>query len=457
MEVTVSSVVAICGVLISGYTLVNIKKYKDELDKYKHKTNTIEQINKKLKKEINENKNQYINLERENVKYRETITQQNIYSVQINESIIKKDNEINRLKEQNIRYLNNEKYLKQKINDLEFELKNLLQPITINNEIIKYKKDNETLKTQVKSLKDSISKNENEYNVLQNKLKFCDEKIKKLESELTKKMISNSDNELKIKELEYKILDLKSKNNELKEKDEETDFKSLNLNENYEELDNYQSKEIALTKLIEKDSESDKVNIDYFRLKTTENVLFEQHNEKIQKSFLKVKDIKNIKQFLEVNDFDEKEIFIKIIDKYEKELNKLISKIDLDEDDEEISEIITDKFFANLEKNFINKFMVSIYRGMDKNKDTYKLFIGEVNTYLSNCNVYTRDVYSNHIVQNKDYEDMNIQSKKVDDEKLNNLIEEVEMLPYYINYLNDMGDKETMTIRGKITVCSTNL
>ncbi|MFI3211085.1 MAG: hypothetical protein R3Y64_08600, partial [Peptostreptococcaceae bacterium] len=56
-----------------------------------------------------------------------------------------------------------------------------------------------------------------------------------------------------------------------------------------------------------------------------------------------------------------------------------------------------------------------------------------------------------------DFEDLQVMSKKTIDEKEHNLIFEVEMLPYYLEYINDLEEIEKFNIKGNVTVYSSKL
>lgn len=118
---------------------------------------------------------------------------------------------------------------------------------------------------------------------------------------------------------------------------------------------------------------------------------------------------------------------------------------------------MSEGFFKILKKHFIDKLMVGIYRGLKTKNDFYLEFLRRINSYLEGCNVYTRLLKVNTKKTKEDDNDIDILPKPTEDENKNNVIEEIEMLPYYLNYIDEYGEIEAMFIRGRAVVLSSKL
>lgn len=480
------NILVIGSIGTAGYALVKLKSYNNEKSSYDFKINQLEKEIQSLKEKLSLKTNELNELKnREIQKQRELKT----YEIKINSllsEIDEKSKELNELKETNDIILGKNIKSNKEIELLNQELSRLTDSssydksriILLENEIISLKnksKDNSN-QNDIENIK---TKYETENKKLQDKIfeleKVISDLNKKLSEDNTdfianryKREVDKLKNELEQSKNDISVYleEIKTLKNTINELEQKNNLLNKNLVVKNEELNNYSVlDEIAQSavsdnedEIIQVNTENTNIKENIFNIEHTNQVLFKGDTKNIEDTLDKVKNVENIKNYLLSWDTEEKDIFVKIIDKYQKSLEKMIKKLDLDEDDEELFEIVTDEFFSNLENTFINKLMVSIYRGIKNNNHKfYEGFIKEVNDYLRLCNVYTRNVEVNCQIKEDDYHDMEIIPKKVTDKKLHNKIEEVEMLPYYINYINDTGDIKTMTIKGKMTVCSANL
>ncbi len=209
----------------------------------------------------------------------------------------------------------------------------------------------------------------------------------------------------------------------------------------------------------DKKVESSKVSIQSFSLPPQEKLLFVGDIAQVEAEMKSVQDVTALIQYLTNSEYKEAPTFLRIIEKYEKELKKAFDKVDLEnEDEEEISGIVASRYATVLERYFLEKLMVAIYRGMKSTQDAfYESLLKEVNAYLTKSGVYTREVVVGNTTKEEDYSDMKIFPRKTEDAKKHNRIEEVEMLPYYINYMNDLEEFDQIAIRGEMIVLSNKL
>lgn len=121
-------------------------------------------------------------------------------------------------------------------------------------------------------------------------------------------------------------------------------------------------------------------------------------------------------------------------------------------DEDELSERVTDKFFKIIGDNILDNIMPGIYRG-GRNAAGYEVFLQKLNSYLIQHGIYTLDIspgaaitgnLSDHIEPPILKPTMNA----ADDGK----IDEVELLPYFMDYEDDDGDLEWLRKSGRIII-----
>lgn len=193
--------------------------------------------------------------------------------------------------------------------------------------------------------------------------------------------------------------------------------------------------------------------IEAFKLPPVEKVFIAGNPIEINTRLQQTLDMAAIEEFLRQSDYDKKELFIKNIEKYQKNLRRFVERIKLDEYDEDsLSEDVTVKFWGIVSKNLLANTMVAVYRGQEENPEFYGPFLQQLNAYLSRCGVYTRDVVPGNSFTEKELDDMAIIPKNTLNKGDDGIIDEVEQLPYYMDYYNDDGDKESLQCDGKMVV-----
>ncbi len=82
----------------------------------------------------------------------------------------------------------------------------------------------------------------------------------------------------------------------------------------------------------------------------------------------------------------------------------------------------------------------------------YSEFLKRVNDYLASCHVYTVPVLPKNPMTSNDIDRMSVTRKETTNPDEDNLIDEVERLPYFMDYLTESGEKENFCSEGKMVV-----
>ena len=147
-------------------------------------------------------------------------------------------------------------------------------------------------------------------------------------------------------------------------------------------------------------------------------------------------------------------MLVDIINIYKHELNKVIDKFNRGKFDEDIlSQECTEAFFKVLSKSFLKQLMNAVWRGRKDNPEFYGRLLAKLNAYLAACRVYTIPIEPKKFMKPSDIEHMAIISKDTPNKSEDKLIDEVERLPYNIDYLNEDGEIEHITCDGNMVVC----
>ena len=193
-------------------------------------------------------------------------------------------------------------------------------------------------------------------------------------------------------------------------------------------------------------------DIKKFDIVKTDNLFLSGNTSKIKIELQKALNTDNIIQFLRQSPLENKQTYLSIFERYKKHVQKFIDKVDIDEDDEDIWENITEDFFKIVQNDILSNFMIGIYRGIKNEKDIYEQFLNEVNKYLASCCIYTRYIHPNMKYTKDDLNDMVPLKKETSDIEKDDYIDEVERLPYYIDYLNEDGEKEYFCYDGRFVI-----
>lgn len=193
-------------------------------------------------------------------------------------------------------------------------------------------------------------------------------------------------------------------------------------------------------------------DIKKFDIAKTDKLFLSGHTFKIKIELQKALNTDNIIQFLQQSSLENKQTYLNIFERYKKHIQKFMDNVNIDEDDEDIWENITEDFFKIVQNDILSNFMIGIYRGIKNEKAVYEQFLNEVNKYLASCCIYTRYIHPGVKYTKDDLNDMVPLKKETSDIEKDDYIDEVERLPYYIDYLNEDGEKEYFCYDGKFVI-----
>ena len=181
-----------------------------------------------------------------------------------------------------------------------------------------------------------------------------------------------------------------------------------------------------------------------------EEVFLPNDPQKILSQIRQASDVTALKNFLIANLSVTSTKFQKLLNSHLNDVQKFASKLKLsDLDEEELSEVVTAKYFKLFQRIIFDNFIVAIKRGLNNDTDKfYAQFLAKLNEYLTRCGIYTVNVISARKVSDDDYKNMTPQVIKTPDKDLNGYIKEIERLPYRINYITEMGDKDFLQYNG---------
>ena len=161
--------------------------------------------------------------------------------------------------------------------------------------------------------------------------------------------------------------------------------------------------------------------------------------------------VEELQTFLEGSKAANKVIFLRSLDRHVRNLQKLTYKLNFDEyGDNQASEEITKKFFEIFKLTLLESVASTSYRGLTRQPEFYREFLTHFNRYLQRCGIYTRRVLPNGRLTEQDRLDMKINRRETINAANDDLIVEVERLPYYIDYLSADGETKNLFFEGKM-------
>ena len=190
-----------------------------------------------------------------------------------------------------------------------------------------------------------------------------------------------------------------------------------------------------------------------FNVKKTGKILFKNEIKQAIRQFRMAESLSYITAFLANAKYEKKGDFIDIVNNYKQSLNKIENKLIHGKFDENvISQELTEAFFAALSDKFLKTIMVAIYRGRNDNHEFYSKLLTKINEYLSACCVYTVLMEPKKVLDSAAIECMEIAKKDTDQKSEDKIIDEIERLPYYIDYLTEDGEIDKFCCEGKMLV-----
>lgn len=298
-----------------------------------------------------------------------------------------------------------------------------------------------------------------------------DNRISKLESEVDrlKKAPSAASVQKEVeslkdanKQLSNKLSEIEQEHLALKSRLENAEKKNIGLANRLTQLEsNYQEllkKVEALEKpatVVPVPEPPTKKTIEHFYLENTAVLKFANNRIAIKKAFAKALDTQDLLQCVQNANIeaDNKKAYLMILENYHKQLDRAVTKFSYDDEDEDLSERASSTFFDLLGKHILNNLAVALYRSLEyKMDDAVLLIVDSLNNYLVGCGVSTVSVKPNEKITKEIASVCSIIIEHVDDRAKDDHILEVEKLPYYLDYIDEDGDKDKLYSNGKITV-----
>lgn len=231
-------------------------------------------------------------------------------------------------------------------------------------------------------------------------------------------------------------------------------------------LDSFQKNIAEFEKICESLKGNTYLTIENFDIKPTGRIFFTNKPDEVFHNLKIASNLTGITSFLESSNFNKKENFIRIVENYRQNLKKVTDKVRRKKFNEDaLSEEITEAFFNTLSKFFLATIPISIYRGarqetlenLDENIHEeefkfYSAFLTKINEYLAACQIYTMPVLPKNLMTSEDVDRMSVTRKETANEAEDNMIDEVERLPYYMDYLTEGGETENFCSEGKMVV-----
>lgn len=142
--------------------------------------------------------------------------------------------------------------------------------------------------------------------------------------------------------------------------------------------------------------------------------------------------------------------------RYKSALTKLIETGDknfAEVDEDLLSQKASELFFGVVKKNLLETVVISIYRCPENQRETYKKFLRAFNEYLKSCGIYTKYFAPGKKIDSelRSYSESVI-TKTTPNQSENNIIYEIERLPYFLNYYDEDNSVAALSCGAKVFV-----
>ncbi|MBQ7199460.1 MAG: hypothetical protein IJS29_09375 [Selenomonadaceae bacterium] len=190
-----------------------------------------------------------------------------------------------------------------------------------------------------------------------------------------------------------------------------------------------------------------------FYLKPNDAAFISNDIEKIPAQIAKALNVDDMKNFLIANDSETSKKFQKLLNVHFKAVKSFADKLKLkDLDDEELSETVTSKYFKLFQQIIFDNLLLAIQRGVKTSDDFYAEFLAKLNAYLEQCGIYSVNVKAGVKATDDDYKNMSLQNVKTSNKNLAGVINQIERLPYRINYLDEFGEQKFFQYNGMMSL-----
>lgn len=152
------------------------------------------------------------------------------------------------------------------------------------------------------------------------------------------------------------------------------------------------------------------------------------------------------------NELGPDHIYSRMYQRFSRRLRKELNGMDYEAEPDEILRPLLDI----IEKDLLEKIMIAIHSAQENgDADIENQLLLVLNTYLDSIGFYTgNDVVVGNQISEQDYEDMEVFPAPLHGGEAAGQIVEVELRPYYINYLDLNMQRERMHTRGRVIVAA---
>lgn len=171
----------------------------------------------------------------------------------------------------------------------------------------------------------------------------------------------------------------------------------------------------------------------------------------------KLCDLSIVDQYLE-SASDKNAAYVKLTARYRDKIAREVEHIDWEDvtEDEEIEDTLR-QLLSVLHKELLKGIFRPLYRGLRESMGGFELgLLKAYNQYLEDNGFYSRNTTRIGEIASpeKDYKDMEPVRDEWSGGKKHGEILEVELLPYYLNYINEKGEKASVCTQGSMIVAA---
>lgn len=143
-------------------------------------------------------------------------------------------------------------------------------------------------------------------------------------------------------------------------------------------------------------------------------------------------------------------VYKKLFERYKKNIRKCADRVSQEDDLEDTLNLIS----SVVQDDLLKRIVLPIYRGMKTGgAETEKKLLARINEYLQGIGFYTRDnIRVGQIMTDKDFDDMEFIRDDRGEGGRHGEITEIELYPYYLNYIDETGKREFVHTQGKMIV-----
>ena len=147
---------------------------------------------------------------------------------------------------------------------------------------------------------------------------------------------------------------------------------------------------------------------------------------------------------------EEDNSYKKMFARYKKNIGKCVDRFD---EDDEIEDSLGN-ILNSVQSELLKKIVIAIYLGSRKGNSTFeKELLACINEYLSMNGFYTRNnIVIGDAMKEEDYDDMEFVKGEPVEGKSTGTIIEIQLHPYYLNYIDEDGNRQKIHTQGMMIV-----